>query len=82
MSLEMRGSVHMLSPKQIEALGRIDSPTVSNAIEAFGVRDPTDGYASLELRCLFPDLGPMVGYAVTCTADSTTPGGPRPVPTG
>jgi 4-hydroxy-4-methyl-2-oxoglutarate aldolase len=74
----MRGSVYMLSPEQIEALGRIDSPTVSNAIEAFGVRDPTDGYASLELRCLFPDLGPMVGYAVTCTADSTTPGGPRP----
>ena len=31
-------------------------------------------YASMELRCQFPDLAPMVGYAVTCTADSTTPG--------
>jgi regulator of RNase E activity RraA len=27
----------------------------------------------MELRCLFPELSPMVGYAVTCTADSTTP---------
>jgi regulator of RNase E activity RraA len=26
----------------------------------------------MELRCLFPELKPMVGYAVTCTADSTS----------
>jgi regulator of RNase E activity RraA len=63
-----------LPPPVIEGLARFDSPTVANAIEAFQVRDPTDGYASLELRCMFPDLPPMVGYAVTCTADSTTPG--------
>jgi len=25
-----------------------------------------------ELRCAFPQLGSMAGYAVTCTADSTT----------
>lgn len=60
-----------LSPDQLEAMRRIDSPTVANAIEAFEVRDPTEGYASLELRCLFPDLPPVVGYVVTCTADST-----------
>lgn len=63
----------ILSPEQIEALRRIDSPTISNAIEAFDVRNRTEGYASLELRCLFPELPPMVGYAVTCTADSTIP---------
>lgn len=67
-----------LSPVQIEALRRIDSPTIANAIEAFEVRDPTEGYASLELRCMFPDLPPVVGYAVTCTADSTSPGKNRP----
>ena len=27
---------------------------------------------------MFPDLGPVVGFAVTCTADSTTPGPIRP----
>jgi regulator of RNase E activity RraA len=65
-----------LAPHHLEALGRIDSPTVANAIEAFEVRDPTEGYASLELRCLFPDLPPVVGYAVTCTADSVSPDAP------
>jgi len=64
--------------EQIDLLAKYDSPTISNAIEAFRVRDPTDGYASRDLRCQFPDLGAMVGYAVTCTADSTTPGGPYP----
>ena len=67
-----------LSPDQLDALRRIDSPTVANAIEAFEVRDQTDGYASLELRCLFPDLPPVVGYAVTCSVDSTSPGQRRP----
>ena len=61
-------------PEVIEALSQFDSATVSNAIEAFNTRDRTEGYASMELRCQFPDLAPMVGYAVTCTADSTTPG--------
>ena len=62
-----------LSAKQIEALRRIDSATIANAIETFDVRDLTAGYASLELHCMFPDLPPAVGYAVTCTVDSTTP---------
>ena len=63
-----------LTSQQIEALRKIDSPTIANAIEAFDVRDRTDGYASLELRCLFPELPPTVGYAITCTVDSTSPG--------
>ena len=62
-----------LSTKQIEALRRIDSATIANAIETFDVRDLTAGYASFELRCLFPELPPTVGFAVTCTVDTTTP---------
>jgi 4-hydroxy-4-methyl-2-oxoglutarate aldolase len=62
-----------LSPTQLSALGQIDSPTVSNAIEAFKVRDPTSGYGSMDLHCLLPQLSPMVGYALTVTADSTSP---------
>jgi regulator of RNase E activity RraA len=65
-------------PEQIAALREIDSPTIANAIEAFKVRDPTDGFASMELRCQFADLPPMVGYAVTCTIDSTSPLPSRP----
>ena len=61
-----------LTAEQLDALRRIDSPTVSNAIEVFGVRPRVQGFAGWELRCAFPELGSMVGYAVTCTADSTT----------
>ncbi len=63
-----------LTAEQLEELRAIDSPTIANAIEKFEVRDPTEGYASMKLRCLFPDLPPVVGYAVTCTVDSTRPG--------
>jgi 4-hydroxy-4-methyl-2-oxoglutarate aldolase len=61
-----------LTPEQLEELRQIDSPTISNAIERFKVRPRVQGFAGWDLRCAFPELGSMVGYAVTCTADSTT----------
>ncbi|MEN3337876.1 MAG: 4-hydroxy-4-methyl-2-oxoglutarate aldolase [Acidobacteriota bacterium] len=61
-----------LTAEQLEAIRRIDSPTISNAIEVFGVRPRVEGFAGWALRCGFPELGSMVGYAVTCTADTTT----------
>jgi regulator of RNase E activity RraA len=67
-----------LPPGVIEALRDYDSATISNAIEDFEVRDRTEGYASMEIRCQFPELRPMVGYAVTCTMDSTAPGPKQP----
>ena len=65
-----------LTADQLAALAAIDSPTVANAIERFRVRRRVDGYADRDLRCAFPGLGTMLGYAVTCTADSTTEGRP------
>jgi regulator of RNase E activity RraA len=59
-------------------LAEFDTPTVSNAIEGFTIRDRTEGYASAEIVCQYPDLPPMVGYALTCTVDTTTPGARRP----
>ena len=64
-------------PAVLEALREFDSATISNAIEHFEVRDPVVGYADLRLRCQFPEYRPMVGYAVTCTADTTSPGESR-----
>jgi regulator of RNase E activity RraA len=57
----------------VQLLRTIDSPTISNAIEKFKVRNQTEGYASAELICRFPELPPMVGYAVTCVVDTTSP---------
>jgi 4-hydroxy-4-methyl-2-oxoglutarate aldolase len=61
----------ILTPDQIKGLRKIDSPTIANAVEKLDSRPATEGYASMELRCVYPDLSPMVGYAVTCTAACT-----------
>ena len=66
-----------LSVDQIEALRAIDTPTICNAIEQFDVRGRIEGFLGMDIRCLLPELGTMVGYAVTLTVDSTTPGIPR-----
>src|SRR6266849_6816098 len=63
-----------LSHEQFSALRRIDSPTISNAIETFKLRPRVAGYVGYDIRCIFPELPPTVGYAVTCTVDSTTEG--------
>jgi 4-hydroxy-4-methyl-2-oxoglutarate aldolase len=54
-----------VSNETYERLKAIDSCTVANAIEKFGVRPDTWGYTGPEIRCLFPEMGVMLGYAVT-----------------
>jgi 4-hydroxy-4-methyl-2-oxoglutarate aldolase len=49
----------------IDALKKITSPSVANAIETFNVRPRNQGNMSSEIRTLFPEMGPLVGYAVT-----------------
>jgi regulator of RNase E activity RraA len=61
-----------LSREQLDELRAIDSPTIANAIEYFGVRPRVAGYCGSNVRCLTPDAGFMLGYAVTCRGDSTT----------
>jgi 4-hydroxy-4-methyl-2-oxoglutarate aldolase len=61
-----------LSVEQLAALRAIDTPTMCNAIETFSVRGRVEGFCGMDVRCLSPELGVMVGYAVTLTVDSTT----------
>ncbi len=68
-----------LSKKTLDALQQFDSPTISNTIEHFEVRDRVTGYANMELKCQFPEQKPMVGYAVTCTADTIPAGCKQPM---
>ena len=55
----------------IAFLKGIDTPTVANAIEVLDVCSPATGFPSLELRCLFPELGVMCGYAVTAHVENS-----------
>ncbi len=56
-----------LSPDAFARLRAIPTPAVSNGIEVFDVRPRTAGFMSSEIRCILPELGPMLGYAVTAT---------------
>lgn len=54
-----------LTAEQLTALRALSSPTVANAIETFRVRPREVGNLSPEIRARFPELGPVVGHAVT-----------------
>ncbi len=56
-----------LTKQQLDYLKSVDSPTLSNATEPFEVRDRCDGFIGGKIGPLFPDLGVMVGQAVTVT---------------
>jgi regulator of RNase E activity RraA len=63
--------------KLISYLQTIDTPTLSNAIELLDVRPRSENFAPYSLRCLYPELGSMVGYAVTVQMESMTRMEPR-----
>ena len=64
-----------LPSQLIEELKGITSPTIANAIEPFNVRPRNLGFTSGAIRCIFPDLPTMVGYACTATIKANDPGG-------
>jgi 4-hydroxy-4-methyl-2-oxoglutarate aldolase len=71
-----------LTRDDLEALARISAPALANAIETFGLRPNNTGFAGPEIRALFPDLGPVVGFACTLRVaaerppERKTPGAP------
>ncbi|MGH9663771.1 MAG: hypothetical protein ACRD9L_05050, partial [Bryobacteraceae bacterium] len=63
----------------IEYLKTVDSPTLSNGIELLNVRPRQEGFTPLSMRCLFPELGRMIGYAVTAQVETVTRSGPNEI---
>lgn len=70
MLTEMTGPIPEASQ---EYLLQVDSPTIANAVEPFEVRDRTDGFIGGRVQCQFPELGVMLGRALTVTM-SNAPG--------
>jgi len=54
-----------LLTKELDALRKVSTPAICDAIDSFNVRPRSEGFMTSEIRCIFPDLGTMVGYAVT-----------------
>ncbi len=59
-----------LDDATLEFLRSVDSPTIANAIEPFEVRDRSSGFIGGAVECQFPELGVMVGRALTVTMTS------------
>ncbi|GAB3598149.1 RraA family protein [Microbacterium tumbae] len=64
-----------LTDEELAFLTSVDSPTVANAIERFAIRDRTEGFIGGNVQCTYPELGSMVGRALTVTM-SNAPGAP------
>jgi 4-hydroxy-4-methyl-2-oxoglutarate aldolase len=62
-----------LLPEQLDPFRDLSTCVVASAIETFGVRLPNTGFSDSSVRCIFPDLAPIVGYAVTARIRSSDP---------
>jgi 4-hydroxy-4-methyl-2-oxoglutarate aldolase len=60
-------------PAIFAKLARYDTPTVCNVIELFDVIPRNRGYMDGRVKCNYPDLPPMVGFAATAAFRSDAP---------
>ena len=65
--------IRQLEQAQIEELRRLDTCSVANAIETFNVRLRNQGFTDSSVRCMFPDLPRMIGYAATARVRTSAP---------
>ncbi|MCC8190143.1 MAG: RraA family protein [Planctomycetes bacterium] len=66
----------MLTREQLEEIRRFDGPTICNALECFGLRPKTAGFALPGLRPRTLVDHRMIGYAATARVSAAHPGGP------
>ena len=67
----------------LEELKQIDTPTVTNVVATYPGHElsldlyhpwEANWYTDNRLQCWYPELGPMAGYAVTCSFGRSDPG--------
>jgi 4-hydroxy-4-methyl-2-oxoglutarate aldolase len=65
----------MIEQKMLQALKDFDTPSITNVVATYpsnplclGLYNPwtQNWYTDQTIRCIYPELGPIVGYAVTC----------------
>jgi 4-hydroxy-4-methyl-2-oxoglutarate aldolase len=62
-----------IDPATLEELRQLDSCSVANAVETFGVRLRNLGFVDSTVRCIFEDFSPLVGYAATIRVRTADP---------
>jgi regulator of RNase E activity RraA len=63
----------VLNEDEFRSLKALDSCAVANAIERFHVQLRNEGYTEDEVTCRFPEMPPMLGYAMTLKVRSGAP---------
>lgn len=61
------------SSRLFEILRKYDSATIANVVELLDIRPHTAGYMKGNVRAIYPELDPIVGYASTATFRSAYP---------
>ena len=69
----MTKPVHHLTSDQLNAIRKLTTCLVANAIETFEVRLRNEGYTWPGLKCVTGSLPPMLGYAATCRVKTKNP---------
>ncbi len=69
-----------LSSEELAGLRRWPTCAISNAIELFNIRPRNEGFMLPEIKCIFPELGPMIGFAATAVISADSPEGRRVPP--
>jgi len=69
-----------LTKEDLEALRKWPTCAISNGIELFNIRPRNEGSMLSEIKCQFPDMGIMIGYAVTGVISADTSEGRRVPP--
>ncbi|MDA1016374.1 MAG: hypothetical protein O3A00_18185, partial [Planctomycetota bacterium] len=62
-----------ISAETLANLAKYDTPTVCNVIELFDVRPRNHGYMNHSIKASFPEMPPMVGFALTSSFRSQQP---------
>ena len=65
----------LLTHEELEALKKWPTPAIANAIELFNIKPRSEGFMLPEIKCQFPELGTMIGYAATAVITAQSPDG-------
>jgi regulator of RNase E activity RraA len=77
---------HLSTAELLAGLRAIDTPTITNVVATYptnplclGLYNPwtENWYTDTSIRCIYPELGPVVGYAVTCVYGMPDPNYPN-----
>src|SRR6476620_1557696 len=62
-----------ITPQLLAQLARFDTPSICNFIELFDIRPRNRGHMDGRIKCNFPELAPIVGFACTASFRSDAP---------